>query len=191
MSYHQQWQRVAENGASYYNIWLEDHPSRPKSTQNSYYREPPPCSHCCFHCGRDGNHVALLLHRLGLGLKFLANLDGLFAICSHTNNPCRDKFHSWRSSIEENIKNIQPFDTRLVSSVSSATQRYVALMSFSTNFLIQSSVIRSPVTSSSELSDQPVSACCKCWIIERQIPISLATYCTSLCARFRCQISVQ
>lgn len=180
MSYHQQWQRIAENGASYFKVWVKDYPA-----QNRYNE----CSQCCIPCRRDGNHVALLLHRLGAGLQFLADLDNLFPTCSH-GNLRSNMFRSWRSSIEENIKNIQPFDARPVSSVDSATQRYVADVFHYKFYLTVLFCQRRLITSPNELSDQPVSARCKCWTIERAIPISLAT-CCSLCARFRCQIPVQ
>jgi hypothetical protein len=156
VSYHQQWQHVAENGASYFKVWVKDHPAI------------RPSEYCCDYCGRDGNQVALLLHRLGAGLQFLADLDKLFPTCSHYMR-YPNMFHSWRSSIEENIKNIQPFDARPVSSVDSAMQRYVCPRCLSDEFS-HSTVLfcqRSPITSPNEFSDQSVSARCKCWIIKR------------------------
>jgi len=129
-SYHEQWRHIAENGASYYEIWAKDYQKR--FSPISRYDEP------CRECGGQAEkHVALLLQRLGAGLQFLANLDTLFPTCSHSAR--KDMFHSWRSSIEENIKNIQPFNPRPVSSVGSAMPL-------------------SLITSWNEISDQSVSA---------------------------------
>ena len=145
----------------------------------SHYASERKCTQCCRECVagyKPANHVALLLERLGAGLQSLANLDNLFQTCP---NAGQNMLHSWRSSIEEDIRNIQPFNARSVSSVNSATQWYVANVfhhKFSHTILFRQ---RSVITSN-EISDQPVSARCKCWI-QRKIPISLAAHC-SLCA---------
>ena len=124
---------VATHRSSYYKVWAEEHRRR----RSPNYFVDTACSHCsrCCNCGCDcpGNHVALLLEvlrRLGTGLQCLADLDELFPACSYYS---QDMLHSWRSSIEENIR---PFNALPMQSVDSdsATQRYVAVVFSSQNF---------------------------------------------------------
>lgn len=132
MSYHEQWRKIAENVASYYEVWAEDHPH---TNSNGYgYRE---CFHCCRSCSEgNGHHVALFLHRLGRGLQFLANLDELFPKCSDYYR--QEMFHSWRSSIEENINLSMHDRCRLWI----RQCKCMLPMSFITKFLIQSSSVK-------------------------------------------------
>ena len=163
VSYYEQWRHIIENGVSYYDLWAKDH----------LQRRPESWGVVCGECGGEPRkHVTLLLQRLGAGLQSLANLDMLFPICPSRRN----MFQSWRSLIEENIKNIQPFNAGPVSSVDSV-QGYVADVfhhKFShTNLFCQ----RSLMTSSNEFSDQHVSTRCKCWFHKKKMTISLVARC--------------
>ena len=167
MSYHEQWRHIAENGVSYYEIWAKN-PSHLRKYERYGSYNPK-----CYECEDEPrNHVIVLLRQLGAGLQFLKNLDTLFPTCTVK----QDMFHSWRSSIEESIKNIQPLNALPMSSVDSM-QGYVADVVHHKFLHTNISLQRNLMTSSDESSDQPVSARCKC-CIHKKMPISLAVRCS-------------
>ena len=179
MLYYEQWRRVAEEGASYYDVWIKDHPLT--RLEPSGYS-----NHRCSLCGLvtrgnqlDHGHITPMLLRILqklAGLQCLISLDDTFTICLSCEKP---DFSSWRRSIEENIKNIQPFNAPPVSFVNSATPRYVVDV-FQVHHKFSQSSSCSPVIRQNEFSDQFVSALCKCWDSLEKDPLSLAAHC-SLC----------
>jgi hypothetical protein len=110
--YHEQWHQVARAAVSYYDTWKELSSTFSKSTR---YQGRIECSHCSFAIVGLDSYVMRLLRRLGGDIRGLEDLDVAFTSSEKLCKHIAPSFAPWRTSIEENIKNIPKFKPACVA----------------------------------------------------------------------------